>query len=277
MLRRRTPVTIDQPYVPGGPPAPVSTAQNYSFDGPPQQSYGTQPMPSERTLPYSPVPEPPVIPEGATPDGRGGWSRNTVLPEDQRTPFGRGNRGNGRTPASASASPDGFVPDRPGNDVAAALTPPANYGDYYAPQAQAQQPSSAAMAGWDGAKWSDTSHQTPKYTVGRILSQYPPTVAGLSQSLPEIQRAYPGATFDGKDKIMIPGVGTIDVLQNASQGGTAWQWNDLPELGVTPYTAPPPAGNPGPDDSRPTTRNAIMEQLGLGDRALRTEQYRRPY
>jgi hypothetical protein len=82
------------------------------------------------------------------------------------------------------------------------------------------------MAGWDQTKWSNADHQTPKYAVGRILSQFAPSIAGLAQALPEIQKAYPGATFNGKDKITIPGVGTFDVLTNSGSGqnmGWAWQ------------------------------------------------------
>lgn len=94
---------------------------------------------------------------------------------------------------------------------------------YAAPQFTAQG-SAQAPPGWDQTKWADTAHQTPKYAVGHILSQFPPTVDGLKQAADQVAKAYPGTTFDGKDKLTIPGVGTIDVLVGASQGGSSWAW-----------------------------------------------------
>ena len=68
--------------------------------------------------------------------------------------------------------------------------------------------------------------QTPKYVVGRILSNYTPSIDGLGAAMEEIQQAYPGAEFDGKDKIIIPGLGTIDVLVNAGGDNMSWAWQD---------------------------------------------------
>jgi hypothetical protein len=79
--------------------------------------------------------------------------------------------------------------------------------------------------GYDAAKWANLSHTTPKYTVGRILSYYPPTPDGLTQALPEIQKAYPGTTRVGDDKIDIPDVGVVDVgLSFSIGGGVGWWW-----------------------------------------------------
>lgn len=120
----------------------------------------------------------------------------------------------------------------PGTTPGAATTPPANLPapswktDGYKPPAFSVTPTGSAPPGWDQTKWSDPNHQTPKYGVGRILNKYPPTVAGLQQALAEVQKAYPGTTSDGKDKLNIPGVGTIDVLVGASQGGVSWAWQD---------------------------------------------------
>ena len=83
------------------------------------------------------------------------------------------------------------------------------------------------MPGWDQSKWTDTSHTTPKYTVGRILSQYAPGSAGLQSALPAIQAAFPGTTLVGTDKINIPGVGLIDVggnFNDSTQGNENWWW-----------------------------------------------------
>lgn len=84
-----------------------------------------------------------------------------------------------------------------------------------------------AMSGWDQTNWDDPNMQTPKYVVGRILSNYTPSIEGLGQAMEEIQKAYPGATFDGKDKIVIPGLGTIDALVNAGGDNMSWAWQDL--------------------------------------------------
>ena len=267
-LRRRTPPTQDQAYEPGTftpPTTPQGAPQYYQPPVTPPQRQTT----TERTLPYSPPVTTPQIPDGATADGRGGWSRNTVLPEDQRTPY-RGPRGNRRTPPPYA--PPVTAPVTPQEPTG----PAPNTNGYDAPE-YIPEGSAGAPAGWDTEKWANAAHQTPKYGVGRILAQYPPTTAGLAQAWPDIQRAYPGATFDGKDKIMIPGVGTIDVLVGASQGGSAWQWDDLTEQGLA-SAAPAstrtstPATTPRTATERPTTRNAIMEQLD--ERPLRTARYR---
>lgn len=105
-----------------------------------------------------------------------------------------------------------------------------------------------AMAGWDQKNWDDQNMQTPKYVVGRILSNYTPSMDGLGQAMQEIQQAYPGATFDGKDKIEIPGLGTIDVLVNAGGDNMSWAWQDL--------TNDPQANGP------------LMQALGAGTDAL---------
>ena len=89
------------------------------------------------------------------------------------------------------------------------------------------QAAGGAMAGWDQTNWDDPNMQTPKYVVGRILSNYEPSIEGLGQAMQEIQQAYPGAEFDGKDKIIVPGLGTIDVLVNAGGDNTSWAWQDL--------------------------------------------------
>jgi hypothetical protein len=99
--------------------------------------------------------------------------------------------------------------------------------DGYAAPAYTPPQAGAVPAGWDATKWNDPNHQTPKYGVGRILSNFPPTVEGLTAAFPDIQKAYPGATFDGKDKVTIPGVNNgkpIDVLEGASKGGVKWRW-----------------------------------------------------
>jgi hypothetical protein len=80
-------------------------------------------------------------------------------------------------------------------------------------------------AGWDAAKWVNPDHKTPKYVVGRILSRFPPTPDGLTQALPEVQKAMPGTTRVGDDKLNIPDVGIVDVgLSFGIGGGVGWWW-----------------------------------------------------
>jgi hypothetical protein len=89
----------------------------------------------------------------------------------------------------------------------------------YAKPGYAVAGSPQAPPGWDQAKWANTAHQSPKYAVGRIMSQYPQTTEGLKQAMPEIIKAYPGAVQTGEDTIKIPGVGEIDVVK---AGGGFW-------------------------------------------------------
>jgi len=119
-----------------------------------------------------------------------------------------------------------------------------NTDGYTPPGYIAQRPSSAPPAGWEAGKWNDPSHQTPKYVIGRILSQYQPSVQGAAQAAQELARAYPGAQFNGKDKVMIPGVGVIDVLQNSGSGqNMRWQFGVEEQGGGGGGQAP--AGAPG--------------------------------
>lgn len=113
--------------------------------------------------------------------------------------------------------------------------------------ARAAAPTTPPPAGWDEKKWYDTSHQTPKYVVGRIVAKYPHTPDGLKQALPQIQAAYPGAQITGSkgDKLSIPGVGLVDVVQAAGEGGKAWQWLPVGGGGTTN------AGSSGGGTTRP--------------------------
>ncbi|GMV23252.1 MAG: hypothetical protein AMXMBFR57_32010 [Acidimicrobiia bacterium] len=90
------------------------------------------------------------------------------------------------------------------------------------------------MEGFDPTKLANTSHNTIKYQVGRVLQQYPNTPQGLRDALPAIQQIVPGAQIIGTngDKIDFGGfidakgdrIGIVDVLRGAGLGGQAWQW-----------------------------------------------------
>jgi hypothetical protein len=127
------------------------------------------------------------------------------------------------------------------------------------------------MAGWDATKWGDPNNQHPKYVVGRILSKYAPDDAGTQAAVQEIMKAYPGTTFDGKDKITVPGLGTIDFRKGAGVGGQGWQWDDLSQSGAAQAAAPGAAVSPlgvgGPTTSinnaltSGSTYDALMKKL----------------
>jgi hypothetical protein len=130
------------------------------------------------------------------------------------------------TPTPQTPAPP-VVPDASQAPPATAPAPtlPANADtDGYAAPAYTVKPTGPPPPGWDGKKWTDESHQTPKYVVGRILAQFAPTSQNMPQVLAEIQKAYPGTTLIGKDTINIPGVGKTDILRGADVGGKGWQW-----------------------------------------------------
>lgn len=121
---------------------------------------------------------------------------------------------------------------------------------YAAPQYVPKGDYGPAPPGFDAAKWADPNHQTPKYAVTRILNQYGGTPEGVGKAMPELEQAYPGATFNGKDKITIPGLGTIDVVKAAGKGGEGLQWiPDDAGQGGAPATGTPARGaTAGPAD-----------------------------
>ncbi len=93
------------------------------------------------------------------------------------------------------------------------------------------------MEGFDGAKLANTSHDTMKYQIGRILQKFPNSPQGLRDALPEIQALVPGAKIAGSggDKLDFGSfidaernrLGIVDVLRGAHAGGLAWQWQPV--------------------------------------------------
>jgi len=162
---------------------------------------------------------------------------------DNTRPANQGSGGNypQQPPAGAPGAPSGIPPSTPTPQTptapvvpdasqappatAPAPTLPANADtDGYAAPAYTVKPTGPPPPGWDAKKWTDDAHQTPKYVVGRILAQFPPTTENMPKVLAEIQKAYPGTTLIGKDTINIPGVGKTDILRGADVGGKGWQW-----------------------------------------------------
>ena len=119
----------------------------------------------------------------------------------------------------------------------------------------------AAPPGWDQAKWADPDHHSVKYDAAAFLYRLtrPSEIDAMVKS-PAFQARFPGATFNGKDKIDFGSVtengvpvGVIDVLMRADRGGDTsaglW-WGAGPTGGATgPDTAAtgPDTAATGPD------------------------------
>ena len=117
--------------------------------------------------------------------------------------------------------------------------------------------------GWDAKNWADPNMHTVKYDAGRLLvgASKPSEIAARVAS-PEFQARFPGATFDGKDKIDFKGalsegstgspVGLIDVLMAADQGSDSsnglW-WGFEPDDST---------GDPLPNVKQTTQRDGQM-------------------
>ena len=60
--------------------------------------------------------------------------------------------------------------------------------------------------------------------IGRILEQFAPTPAGLTDALPAIQKSIPGTTQLGHDQLDVPGFGKVNVgLSFGNKGGSIWR------------------------------------------------------
>ena len=159
-----------------------------------------------------------------------------------------------------------------------------------------------AMPGWDNAKWNNPNHQSPKYVVGRMLSTLAPTTANMDAATALLAKAYPGTTRVGNGDVQIPGVGVVDILMGAGQGGRGWWWGDAATVannaandkakqqaasapqGVDPYTAmmmallnPPKAAAPAAPAAPPPPdpKLALLQQQLDTARAERDAAARR--
>lgn len=126
---------------------------------------------------------------------------------------------------------------------------PVNTNGYDAPKYTPTGNAGSAPRGYDQAKYADASHQSPKYAVARIMNEAAGGTGELSDpvkrqtAIDNVLKAYPGAKYNGKDKITFPDGGTVDVFEGAGAGryGIAWQ----PETG--------PGGAPLPQEGGSAT------------------------
>lgn len=136
-----------------------------------------------------------------------------------------------QSPATPSQPPNGLIAPLPEQ---APVTPPAPSNEAwvtkgYARPSYTAQKAGSALEGWDAGKWNDANHQTPKYVVGRILSEAGDLTSAdnRANAIRNIQQAYPGAQFNGKDKISIDGGRSwVDIFGGASAGEYRPTWQD---------------------------------------------------
>jgi hypothetical protein len=127
------------------------------------------------------------------------------------------------------------APVDPNTVVTPPAAPPAtpnpawNTNGYAPPGYTAANPYSAP-SGWDATKWADPNHQSPKYVVGRILQEASGGTGALRDqaqrdaAIAKILQAYPGAKFDGKDKVTFPDGGVVDIFGGAGAGQYTAAW-----------------------------------------------------
>ena len=80
-----------------------------------------------------------------------------------------------------------------------------------------------ARPGWDAAKWVNPDHNTPKYVVGRILSQIPADAGRPHDALPASPEGDARDDAGGRRQARHSGVGIVDVgIPSASAAAVGW-------------------------------------------------------
>lgn len=115
-----------------------------------------------------------------------------------------------------------------------------------------------APAGYDQKNWANPNMKSVKYDAGGFLAgkTRPSEIAGIVTSA-DFQKRFPGATFDGKDRVNFNGAmsdgttGTpvydIDVLMGADREGDSsngfWWGHDVPGMNQGPAAGGAPTSN----------------------------------
>jgi hypothetical protein len=136
--------------------------------------------------------------------------------------------------------------------------------DGFTPPAFAAPYAGGTLPGWEASKLADPNHQTPKYVWGRIALANP---GDPKKQVAELLRAYPGAQFNGKDKVTgIPGLGPIDIFQGASSGQNTPQWIDEANAGGAQGSASgaKPGGGYGDLGPASNASNGLLDQMSQG-------------
>ncbi len=204
------PNAIDAPEVMDAPGVSDAAKQTPSYNGNDSQNE-TKPIGAPQTLAAVPSDIAPPVPTTST------------------TPID--------TPPTISIAPSDITPTpTAGNDVIGPTTfnpttPAANYstGGYNAP-ASITARTGAAPSGWDQTKWDDPTHQSPKYAVAGIVQQA--IDRGEKNLTPDvvaaIAKAYPGATQINGTSMNIPGIGTVQVMNDGQARWDNINGNDAP-------------------------------------------------
>jgi hypothetical protein len=250
---------------PRNAPSPQSSPNwGWPQQQPQQQSwYGQAPSGSapqgQYPFQYNYAPQPPAQGGGARPPQDGGYRPSGDQQGDAiarayqqylgRNPSADEVRGwMGNRTAIAEIAGSAEARSRGGGGAAQVDPRSWNTDGYTPPQYIAQAPAGHPPPGWNRQKWADPNHQTPKYVIGRILSQFSPRTSNMDAVVAEIAKAYPGARRSGSGDITIPGIGSTDILKAADVGGKAWQFggqSKSPKKGGDQYGAPAGGGYGG--------------------------------
>lgn len=138
----------------------------------------------------------------------------------------------------------------PGTDPKSSPQASWNTKGYATPNYTVTRTGLPPLPGFDAGKWNDPNAQQPKYVIGGILQEAAggdgllQTPEERERAVKNIQAAY-GGTFDGKDKIAIPGIGTIDIFGGAGNGLYQGTYQVVEGTGLAPDGSPlPPEGAP---------------------------------
>ncbi len=136
----------------------------------------------------------------------------------------------GQPQALSDIAPKAAAPvtDTPAAPVAAGASN-VNTGGYTAPAVVTPR-TGAPPPGYDASKWADPNHQSPKYAVAGIVQQA--IARGDKNLTPDtvsaIAKAYPGATQINGTSMNIPGIGTVQVMNDGQARWDNINGNDAP-------------------------------------------------
>lgn len=146
-----------------------------------------------------------------------------------------------------------------------------------------------APAGFDQKNWADPNMQSVKYAAGGFLNgMTKPSQIARAVGGADFQKRFPGATFDGKDRVNFNGamsdgdsgvpVYDVDVLMGADKGADSsngfWWGHDVPGMNKGPGGVT--VGQGGPGVSGPMGNPASPGQSDLMAQILASLQDQQP-
>jgi hypothetical protein len=151
------------------------------------------------------------------------------------------------------------------------------------PTGPLSQSGSAPLEGFDGGKLGNKEHNTPKYQIGRVISNFDPKAGVTPELLAELNKLGIG-TFEkvSGDKVRVTGnvdprfegYTTIDLVRgfNGPGGGQAWQYGADNGAGGAGGGAPAMAGGMGGGGGLAGAAGAGVSSLLSGDPLQRIQQ-----